>query len=284
MEPIRLATRGSQLATTQTRLVGALLEEATGRTFELVEVTTTGDVDQNTSVAQLTEIGAFVRAVQQAVLAGRADAAVHSCKDLPTANPNGFATVYPKRAAPWDVLVGAALSDLPERARVGTGSPRRAAQLRRLRPDLVVADIRGNVDTRIAKVETGEYQAVVLAEAGLARIDRRSAISHRFTLSEMVPAPGQGALAVEFMPDSPHADLLHRLEDAPTARTVKAERSLLAETGAGCRSALGALAHIEGDALAMTAFVEDEQGPRRADTVGPSGPETVVAVRRQLGI
>lgn len=281
---IRLATRGSKLAVSQARIVAAMIEQVSGRPTRLIEITTTGDADQTTPVAHLTEVGAFVRSVQQAVLDGAADAAVHSCKDLPTVNPHGFESVIPERAEPWDVLVGATLAELPVGARVGTGSPRRAAQLLLLRPDLEVAEIRGNVDTRLAKVESGEYDAAVLAAAGLARLDRQKEITHRFHLDEMVPAPGQGALAIEFLPDNSNADLLRQLDDDRSSRAVAAERMLLAETGAGCRAALGALASVEDGAITFTAFVEDGQGARRAEAAAPTVAGAVNTIREGLGL
>src|SRR5690606_36543298 len=134
--------------------------------------------------------------------------------------PAGLAPVYPEREAPWDVMCGSTPDRLREGARVGTGSPRRQAQLRLLRPDLELLDIRGNVDTRLDKVTTGELDAVVLAEAGLARTGRRAEITHRFAISEMVPAPAQGALAVETLADSEPADLVAAIDHAPTRRAI----------------------------------------------------------------
>lgn len=273
MTTLRIATRASALALSQARWVGDRLADV-GVGTEIVEVTTTGDLDRMSPVTTLTEVGAFVRAVQRAVLDGRADLAVHSCKDLPVAGPAELTCVFPERAGAADVLCGAALASLPHGARVGTGSPRRTAQLRRLRPDLRVEGIRGNVDTRLGKVASGEFDAVVLAEAGLVRSGLDAAIDYRFSVSEMVPAPAQGALAVEFVAESTVAQTVTALDHAPTRRAVEAERSLLARTGAGCRAALGAYASV-GATTTMHGFVEDDDGARWAvvhhdDPVGAS--------------
>jgi hydroxymethylbilane synthase len=264
MSDLILATRGSRLALEQAGLVAERLGAThPGIAVSILEVLTSGDVDRTTPVTDLTESGAFVRSVQQAVLDGRAHLAVHSCKDLPTAGPDGLVAFYPEREAPWDVLCGSALADLPEGARVGTGSPRRRAQLLRIRPDLVVESIRGNVGTRLEKAESGEFDGVVLAEAGLRRLGVHDAIRHRFTLDEMVPAPAQAALAVEALEGSEAAHLASAIDDSATRAAVETERALLAVTGAGCRAALGALA-VVGAGITLTAFVEDEDGPRRA--------------------
>lgn len=285
MTEIRIATRASQLALVQARWVAAALERATpGTTTSLVEITTSGDTDRTSPVAMLTEVGAFVRAVQHAVLDGRADIAVHSCKDLPVAGPDELDVVYPQRESPWDVLVGTTLGELPPGARVGTGSPRRSAQLKLLRPDLAVDEIRGNVDTRIAKVTSGEYQAIVLAEAGLNRLHRTDVMSQRLRLDQMVPAPAQGALAVEARRDGPAWELLTGIDDSTARRSVETERLLLERTGAGCRSALGAHAQIQGDTIIATAFVEDDQGPRRASVWAKDPASSVEALMPLLGL
>lgn len=264
MTAVRIATRRSPLALAQAAIVAERLRTANGEVETmLVEVTTTGDVDRSSPVAALTEVGAFVRAVQMAVLEGDADVAVHSAKDLPVAGLDGLASFYPERQRPWDVLCGATLDDLPTGARVGTGSPRRAAQLSMLRPDLVVEGIRGNVDTRLRAIGT-HVDAVVLAEAGLRRIGREGDIAERFTSDRMVPAAGQGTICIEAIEGSPTADLVRSIDDAPTRATVEAERAVLARTGAGCRSALGVHATTRTGALSMTGFVADDEGPRRA--------------------
>jgi hydroxymethylbilane synthase len=250
----------------------------------MVAVTTTGDVDRTSPVATLTEVGAFVRAVQHAVIEGSADLAVHSCKDLPIAGPGDLSVFYPERGSPWDAICGSSLAGLRPNARVGTGSPRRAAQLALLRPDLEIIDIRGNVDTRLGKVDRGELQAVVLAEAGLTRAGLGHRIAHQFGVMEMVPAPGQGALAMEAPVDSEVSQLLGRLDHAATRSAVEAERLLLANTGAGCRSALGALARAEGGQTVMWGFVEDGAGPRRGRAAGSDPQETARSLQEELGL
>jgi len=285
MSDLSIATRGSALALAQARWVGERLAAAHGGLeVSYVEVTTSGDLDRVTSVTTLTELGAFVRAVQEAVLEGRADIAVHSCKDLPVEGPPDLASVFPEREVPWDVLCGHSLDSLPHGARVGTGSPRRAAQLRALRPDVEVADIRGNVETRLAKVRSGEFDAVVLAEAGLRRLGLGDEVGHRFALAEMVPAPAQGALAVEIPSDDSRLDLIMAIDHADTRTAVEAERDLLAQTGAGCRSALGVHANVNGRAIHLTGFVADEEGERHADAQAPSPEAASRSLRAGLGL
>jgi hydroxymethylbilane synthase len=284
MSDLVLATRGSRLALAQARrVVERLAATHPGIAVSVLEVSTRGDADRTTPVTELTELGAFVRAIQQAILDGRADLAVHSCKDLPTAGPDGLVAVYPEREAPWDVLCGASLADLPHGARVGTGSPRRRAQLMALRPDLRVEGIRGNVGTRLEMAESGEFDAVVLAEAGLRRLGLQDAISHRFTLDEMVPAPAQAALAVEAVEGSEAAHIVSAIDDPATRTAVETERTLLAITGAGCRAALGAHAAVN-SGITLTAFVEDDGGPRRAAESAPDATGLADRVREALGL
>lgn len=285
MSDLRIATRRSRLALAQAGEVARLLEAAhPGLEVSFDEVTTAGDRDRLTSVTALTEVGAFVRAVQERVLDGQADLAVHSCKDLPVEGPPGLVAFYPGRETPWDVLCGHDLESLPTGARVGTGSPRRAAQLRALRPDVEVREIRGNVDTRLEKMHTGEFDAVVLAEAGLRRLGRGDEIRHRFSLEEMVPAPGQAALAIEARADSAAVGLLEAIEDEDTRRAVEAERALLALSRAGCRSALGALGVVEDSMIRLTGFVEDEDGPRSGRSEGPRADEVASRLQTVLGL
>jgi len=285
MSELTIATRGSRLAIAQTREVVALLSAAhPDLEISIMEVTTTGDRDRTSSVTTLTEVGAFVRAVQQAVIEGRADLAVHSCKDLPVEGPGGLIGFYPKRAQPWDVLCGHELSTLPHRAAVGTGSPRRAAQLKALRPDVEISDIRGNVETRLEKMHSGEYDALVLAEAGLRRLGLVAEIGHRFTIDEMVPAPAQAALAVEVREDDPIVELIAAIDDADTRSAVEAERAMLAHTGAGCRAALGALGVVGPHGIHLTGFVEDEEGARSGVAEGLSPGLAARELQAVLGL
>lgn len=282
---LRIATRASRLAMAQAGAVANALRAAhTGLGISVVEVESSGDIDKTSPVATLTEVGAFVRSIQHAVLDGRADLAVHSCKDLPIAGPPGLVPFYPERDEPWDVLCGHDLDSLPPRARVGTGSPRRAAQLRILRPDVEVVEIRGNVDTRLEKMRTGEYDAVVLAEAGLRRLGIQNEARHRFSVGEMVPAPGQAAIAVEAAAGSRAAELAQAIDHRTTRMAVESERALLANTGAGCRSALGALGVVSDGGLHLSGFVADEDGPRFAEAEGSDGQSVATQLQSVLGL
>ncbi|HKZ20048.1 MAG TPA: hydroxymethylbilane synthase [Acidimicrobiia bacterium] len=282
MTDLRIATRRSSLALAQADRVARLLIAAhPGLAIEMVEVTTAGDHDRVSPIGELTEMGAFVRAVQDAVMDGRADLAVHSLKDLPVVGPEALIlAAVPERASPLDVLVGDGLETLPPGALVGTGSPRRTTQLRGLRPDLRTIDVRGNVDTRLEKVASGEVDAVILAEAGLERLGREDSIAQRLEVAEMVPAPGQGVLAIETREGDEAAEMVAAIDDRSLRILVLAERMLLAETGAGCRSALGALATWEGRLIRMDAYISDERGARRAHSRGET-PEAVVAESRK---
>lgn len=281
MRRLRIATRGSQLALAQARRVAELLQSRVDVVdVELIEVETLGDRDRESSLTALTEMGAFVRAVQEAVLDGRADLAVHSLKDLPVARPEGLELVaFPERRSPRDVLVGSTLAGLPAGSELGTSSPRRAAQLRELRPDISPVPLRGNVDTRLKKVAAGDPAAAVLAEAGLERLGRTDVIAERLDVDRMVPAPGQGALAIEAAAGTAGAEFGSALDDPSLRSLLQAERLLLAETGAGCRSALGALGEWDDGRIRLTAFVSDERGSRRTVVFGES-PEAVVSAAR----
>jgi hydroxymethylbilane synthase len=244
-----MATRASLLARTQSGHVADALRAATGREVELVEVRSQGDADQTTPLASFGGVGVFVTAVREAVVRGDADLAVHSIKDLPTAPAAGLVVAaMPPREDPHDVLCardGLTLATLPPGARVGTGSPRRTAQLLAARPDLDVVAIRGNVDTRLRTVTDGTVDAVVLARAGLARLDRLDAVTEVLGPEQMLPAPGQGSLAVECRDDDVATlEALARLDDAHTRAAVTAERSLLATLEAGCSAPVGALATV----------------------------------------
>ena len=244
--PIRVGTRASLLATTQARHVADLVEARLGRPVELVEVTTEGDRSA-APLATLGGTGVFVTALREALIGGRIDIAVHSLKDLPTTpDPRITLAAVPPREDPRDVVVardGLTLGELPAGSRVGTGSPRRAAQLHALGMGLEIVDIRGNVDTRVGKVRSGAYDAVVLARAGLARIGRLDDVTEVLDPLQMLPAPGQGALAV----DSLSLELAV-LDDPHTRAAVTAERTVLATLEGGCSAPIGVLAEVaEGD-------------------------------------
>ena len=286
MSEIRIATRRSVLALAQARTVGEILRAVdSGLSVELIEIDSDGDRDQSSAIAQLTELGAFVRAVQQAVIDGRADLAVHSLKDLPVVGPDELViAAVPSRAAPFDVVVGSSLDELRPGAVVGTGSPRRTAQLNRHRPDLRTTQLRGNVDTRLRKIDAGEVDAAVLAEAGLERLGKTDAIAQRLAVEEMVPAPGQGALAVEARRGSEAAAMAGTMDDDQLRVLLSAERALLAETGAGCRSSLGALATWDRGQIRLDVFVADERGPRQTMVLGDDVRTVVSAAREELGL
>jgi hydroxymethylbilane synthase len=247
------------MAMSQSRQVAELLTARTGYPVEIIGITTFGDVSQ----AQLTQIGGtgvFVSALRESLLSGEVDIAVHSLKDLPTAQPDGITlAAIPPRDDPRDALVardGAKLADLPPGARIGTGSPRRAAQLRLLRGDIETVAIRGNANTRMDKVLTGELDAVVLAQAGLARIAHLDAISQVFEAEEMLPAPGQGCLAVECRADdSGLAQLLDGINDVPSRMAAMAERVMLGALEAGCSAPVGAFATLSGGILRLEGAV-----------------------------
>jgi hydroxymethylbilane synthase len=286
---LRLGTRKSPMAMAQSEAVAALIRERTGTAVELVGLASFGDVSQ----AQLTQIGGtgvFVSALRKCLLAGDIDLAVHSLKDLPTAAVPGIAlAAVPVRGDPRDALVardGAKLADLPTGALIGTGSPRRAAQLRLMRPDIRPVPVRGNAGTRLAKVTSGELDAVVLARAGLERIGHLDMITEVFEPDEMVPAPGQGALAVECPDTDPGlADLLACVDDPDSRAAATAERAVLAELKAGCHAPVGAYAVVTG-VLRLTGVVIADDGapPVSASAAGPSGEAARVGreVAREL--
>ena len=248
---LRLGTRASALALAQSGHVATALRRL-GRAVELVRVQTEGDVNA-AAIAQIGGTGVFVTALRDALLAGHVDLAVHSYKDLPTAPADGLVVAaVPLREDPRDVLVardGLTLGELGVGARIGTGSPRRTAQLLGLGLGLDVVPIRGNVDTRIGKVRAGELDAVVLARAGLARLERLADASEVIDPLTVLPAPAQGALAIECRADDDElVALLAALDDADTRTSVAAERALLGALEAGCTAPVGALAQVaEGD-------------------------------------
>ena len=256
---LRLGTRGSALALTQSGGVAATVITELGRHVEMVSVQTYGDTS-DLAISQLGGTGVFVTALREALLRGDVDFAVHSFKDLPTAPADGLViAAVPPREDARDVLVardGLTLGELPAGARVGTGSPRRTAQLRALGHGLDVVPIRGNVDTRIGKVTSGEVDAVVLARAGLARLGRLDEVTETIDPLQMLPAPAQGALAVECRADDTEVlALLAQLDHADTRAAVAAERALLAALEAGCTAPVGALAEVVEDDSGLEIFL-----------------------------
>ena len=242
---LRLGTRASALALAQAGQVADAVAERAGREVTLVHISTAGDRDRSTPLAQIGGTGVFVSALRDALLDGEIDFAVHSYKDLPTAPADGLTiAAVPRRADPRDALIardGLTLEKLPAGARVGTGAPRRIAQLLAARADLVCVPIRGNVDTRLGKVASGELDAVVLAVAGLARLGRGAEITEAIDPDVLLPAPAQGALAVECRADDTVlVELLAGLDDLGARAEVSAERALLATLEAGCSAPVAA--------------------------------------------
>ncbi|MCW5962853.1 MAG: hydroxymethylbilane synthase [Bryobacterales bacterium] len=263
METLRIGSRGSKLALWQAEWVKARLAEA-GHLAEIVIIKTTGDRILDVPLARIGGKGLFTKEIEEALIDGRVDLAVHSLKDLPTTLPEGLImAAMPQREDPRDVLVGGTLEGLPDGASVGTGSLRRTAQLRALRPGLVVADIRGNVDTRLRKHKEGQYEALVMASAGLTRLGLQAEICEYLAPEIFLPAVAQGALAIETRADEgPGWHAAKALHDFQAAATVEAERALLAGLGGGCQVPVGAYATIEGHRLLLRAVVVSPDGLR----------------------
>ncbi|NLV80376.1 MAG: hydroxymethylbilane synthase [Rhodococcus sp.] len=243
---LRIGTRGSLLATTQAGTVRDALIAA-GHPAELVVITTKGDV--TAGPVQRIGVGVFTAELREALLAGDVDLAVHSYKDLPTQQDERLVVAaVPPREDPRDALVardGLVLGELPPGSKVGTSAPRRRAQLAALGLGLELQELRGNIDTRIGKVDSGELDAIVIARAGLSRIGRLDRVTEALEPVQMLPAPSQGALAVECRADDPSMiELLTELDDAPSRAAVLAERALLAELEAGCTAPVGAIAEV----------------------------------------
>lgn len=289
---IRIATRASQLALWQANHIASLLREQRDVSeVELVEVSTQGDRDRSEPLRQFGGLGVFTREVQSAVLEDRADLAVHSLKDLPTKAEPGLALAgIPARGPVFDVLVvpqqsyiANSIDDLPPNARVGTGSPRRQAQLKHIRPDLQLLEIRGNVETRLRKLDEAEYEAIVLAEAGLVRLGLSGRGFVRLSPPTMFPAVAQGALGLECREsDDEVCELLGRLSDRETRAAVTAERVLLSELRAGCHAPLGALSQIEHESMQLSAVVLSMDGAERLHAECSGSIEDPISVGRSL--
>ena len=293
--PARLGTRRSTMATSQSRMVADAITERTGRVIELELITSFGDVTK-AHLTQLGGTGVFVNALRDELHAGTVDFAVHSLKDLPTTPAEGLVlAAIPERDDPRDALCardGLKFTDLPAGARVGTGSPRRVAQLAALRPDLVYVPIRGNAETRLGKVASGELDAVVLAYAGLGRVGRTDDVTEVFEPEQMLPAPGQGALAVECSVERFDGDLAYLASvDHPATRAeVVAERTVLSELEAGCAAPVGAYAQYDAGtgrlrlraAVVATDGSEAVRRERAADLASPGDLAAATALGRDL--
>jgi hydroxymethylbilane synthase len=268
VRPLRIATRGSALALAQARMMGVAAESASGRPYELVVLQTTGDRIQDRALTAIGGKGLFVKEIQEALLDGRADLAVHSAKDLPSRTPDRLTfAAFPRRADPRDALVardpGLRLGLLPRGARIGTGSVRRTSQLRARRPDLELVPLRGNVDTRLRKLDELGLHAVMLACAGLDRLGLSERIHERIDSDEVLPAVGQGTLALEVRVDDPLAAELRALDDPATRACLLAERGFQAGLEGDCAVPIAAYAELDhGGRLRLRGLVARPDGSR----------------------
>jgi hydroxymethylbilane synthase len=280
---LAIASRGSQLALWQARWVEAQLA-GMGTECRIEIIKTTGDKITDAPLAKVGTKGLFTKEIEEALLDGRADLAVHSLKDVPTELPEGLVlAAVPEREDPRDALVGSTLSALPSGAKVGTSSLRRAAQLRKLRPDLAVESVRGNLDTRLRKLDQGQYHAILLAAAGLKRLGWGDRIAELLPVDIMCPAVGQGALAIETRSSGAGFDACRDLDHAATHAAVKAERGVLRALGGGCQVPIGAYAKVDGGRLRIMAIVASPDGADfvRGESQGPAGEAERIG--RELG-
>src|SRR5271167_2297458 len=266
MPKLRIGSRGSQLALWQSNHISALLR-ARGHEVEIEVIHTTGDKITDVALAMVGTKGMFTKEIEEALAAGRVDLAVHSLKDLPTDLAPGFEiAAITKREDPRDAFCSrlySKIEDLPQKARVGTSSLRRQAQLNAIRPDLDIHPLRGNVDTRLRKLEQGEYDAIILASAGLKRLGKTESIKQIFSAEIMCPAAGQGALGIEIREgDSATAQDLAFLNDPPARAATSCERALLNHLGGGCQVPIGALAELRNGKLHLDAIVADPDGSK----------------------
>jgi hydroxymethylbilane synthase len=273
-----IASRGSQLALWQARWVAAQLSGA-GHECRIEIIKTTGDKITDVPLAKVGTKGLFTKEIEEALLDGRADLAVHSLKDLPTELPEGLVlAAVPEREDPRDAVVGRKLADLALGARVGTSSLRRAAQLRQLRPDLQVESVRGNLDTRLRKLDEGQYDAILLAAAGLKRLGWGNRIAEILEPGQMCPAVGQGALAIEARAG---CDAVAVLDHADTHTAVLAERGVLRALGGGCQVPIGAYATVSEGRVQILAIVAAPDGTQliRANDEGAAADAAAIGAR-----
>jgi hydroxymethylbilane synthase len=278
LPPLRLATRGSRQALGQSAAVAASITSATGRRVDLVTIETTGDVRLDVPLHVIGGQGVFVKEVQRAVLDGRADLAVHSAKDLPSAPADGLViAALCERRDPRDALVGATLDGLPDGATVATGSVRRRAQLRRIRPDLAYDELRGNIDSRLAKIPDGG--AIVMAVAALDILGLTDRIAETLGVDDFVPAVGQGCVAVECRSDDHTTrELLGAIDHAGTRHDVEVERAFLGELGSGCSLPVGG--HVR-DGTLRTFLADLDSGVSVSDQIElPGGADDLDIARR----
>lgn len=279
-----IGSRGSHLALWQANHIASQLA-ARGVETRIEIIKTTGDHLQTASLVQAGGKGLFTKEIEESLLNRSIDIAVHSLKDLPTENPPGLTVAaVPLREDPRDALVGATLAALGEGSRVGTSSERRAAQLRALKPGLMIEPIRGNVDTRLRKQKQGEFHAIVLAGAGLRRLGLAHEITQLLDPAEMCPAPGQGALAIQTREDGEARHIAAALDHPPTSEAVRCERFVLATLGGGCQLPVGAFAEWQNGLLHLMAVVVSPDGSRllRATASGSDPARMAAAVARDL--
>ncbi|MBW3632766.1 MAG: hydroxymethylbilane synthase, partial [Chloroflexi bacterium] len=263
--PIRFGTRGSALALAQTNLaMDRFRERYPDRALEIEVISTEGDVDKTSPLTEIGGRGVFTSAIEAAILTRRVDAAIHSAKDLPSAlHPAVPIVAYPNRDDPRDVLVsrhGTTLDQLPPNPVIGTSSRRREVQIRRLRPDARIVNIRGNIDTRLRKAEGSDFDAIVLAAAGIHRLSWEDRICEYFPVEQLVPSPGQGAIAVQARAGSNAADILETIDDPFISTPVGIERAFLAAFGAGCTYPVGAYAAASDGRYHLLAMIADSPG------------------------
>jgi hydroxymethylbilane synthase len=287
VKPMRIGTRGSLLAKWQAEHVRNMLFQVAGVEAEIVIIKTSGDKLAQAPLTQIGGKGIFIKELEEALIAGSVDLAVHSVKDVPTETPSRlFFPAVLRREDVRDCIVsrtGGGLSSLHEGARVGTSSLRRQAQLRRLRKDLDLRDLRGNVDTRLRKVESGEYEAVVVAKAGLDRLGLTHRISEILAPEICLPAVGQGAIAIEARTTELEiANVLAKLDDFDTRNAVVAERSLLAELQGGCQVPLGAWARMERNELILEACVVSIDGLEYVREQASGPPEQAAELGKEV--
>ena len=287
MRPLRIGSRGSILARWQAEFVRKQLFRVTGVEVEIIIIKTSGDKLQQSPLTQIGGKGIFIKELEEALLDETVDLAVHSVKDIPTETPGRlFFPAVCRRDDVRDCLVsskGTKLANLRQGARVGTGSLRRKAQLRHHRPDLDIRELRGNVDTRLRKVESGEYEAIVLSKAGLDRLGWSQKITEALSTDISLPAVGQGAIAIESrLRDQETTDILAKLDDPETRTAIIAERALLSALQGGCQVPLGAWARMERGELVMEAVVCSVDGTQYVREKASAPPEKPAELGQQL--
>ena len=287
-EHLTIATRKSKLALTQTEWVrGRILATHPEMEVDVLRIRTTGDKVLDKPLAKIGGKGLFVKEIEEALLDGRADLAVHSMKDMPADVPAGLVIgAVPERENPGDALIsrgGRHLDAIPEGARIGTSSLRRGAQLLARRPDLHIVPMRGNVDTRLRKLEAGEVDAIILAAAGLSRLGLSDRITQVLPADLMLPAIGQGALAIEIRDgDAATSEAIRVINDAETEITVSAERAFLGTIGGGCEVPVAAAAHLDGERITLRGFVGSVDGHRSIYREGAGEQQDAEALGRAI--